>query len=192
MGDHAAARARRQPALLRHRTAHRARWRVCRRGDGVRPGRCAGRHLERCWRSEPNSTVGLIRDDGWMVSRYPVPPKAINLSGGPLFDMLRKAPEGVLHLAGLAGRQGARRVAYVTLPDLGLDRHGEHVAHVDDGGVLVARSVDRAGGRRRSSSRWCSCAAGRSCCCCGMSRTAWRWSGRWRKTGCCSRKSIIG
>jgi two-component system, sensor histidine kinase PdtaS len=44
----------------------------------------------------PGSTVGLIRDDGWMVARHPAPDKPVNLSGYVLFtEHLKKGDNGV-------------------------------------------------------------------------------------------------
>lgn len=66
------------------------------------------------------STIGLIRDDGWLVARYPLPPKTINLSDQPLFENVRKAPVGVFLSQSSPIDHVARRVAYQSLPDLGL------------------------------------------------------------------------
>ena len=68
----------------------------------------------------PDSTVGLIRSDGWLVTRYPVPQQATNLSGAQLFENVKAAPEGVYVSAASPVDGVARRVAYQTLPDLGL------------------------------------------------------------------------
>lgn len=66
------------------------------------------------------STVGLIRDDGWLVARYPLPPATIDLSKAQLFDNVRRAPVGVFVSLSSPVDQVARRVAYQSLPDLGL------------------------------------------------------------------------
>lgn len=43
----------------------------------------------------PESAVGLIRDDGWLVARHPAPEQPINLSGHPLFTRhVHEAPSG--------------------------------------------------------------------------------------------------
>jgi two-component system, sensor histidine kinase PdtaS len=68
----------------------------------------------------PESTVGLIRADGWLVTRYPVPQQTVDLSGAQLFDNVRQAPQGVFVSAASPVDGVARRVAYRTLPDLGL------------------------------------------------------------------------
>ena len=55
------------------------------------------------WRSldlGPGSTVGLLRDDGWQVARYPPMRKAMNLSKYVLFtDYLKRSPSGVYSAA---------------------------------------------------------------------------------------------
>ncbi len=66
------------------------------------------------------STINLVRDDGWLIARYPLPPKAIDLSGEQLFDNVRAAPQGVFVSLSSPIDGVARRVAYQTLPDLGL------------------------------------------------------------------------
>lgn len=44
----------------------------------------------------PSSTVGLLRNDGWLVARYPMPDKPVNLSSYILFtDYLKKSSTGV-------------------------------------------------------------------------------------------------
>ena len=66
------------------------------------------------------STVSMVRSDGWLVARYPLPPKAIDLSGGQLFENLKAAPQGVFVSPGSPIDGEARRVAYQTIADLGL------------------------------------------------------------------------
>jgi two-component sensor histidine kinase len=55
--------------------------------------------LERVWRNlrlDPKSTVGLFREDGWLVSRYPRPDGPMDLSGYVLFtEHLPSSSEGV-------------------------------------------------------------------------------------------------
>lgn len=67
-----------------------------------------------------DSTVGLIRDDGWLVSRFPLPKEAQNLSGGLLLENVRKAPEGIYESSSSPIDNISRRVAYVAQKDLGL------------------------------------------------------------------------
>lgn len=44
----------------------------------------------------PGSTVGLLRSDGWLVARFPMPDEPVNLSNYILFtDYLKKSPAGV-------------------------------------------------------------------------------------------------
>lgn len=66
------------------------------------------------------STVGVIRDDGWLVTRYPLPAEGMNLKGTPLFDHLEEKTDGVFDSASSPVDQVPRRVAYVSLPELGL------------------------------------------------------------------------
>lgn len=66
------------------------------------------------------SAIALIRDDGWLVARYPLPPKTVNLSDAQLFDNVKQAPMGVFVSVSSPIDQVARRVAYQTLPDLGV------------------------------------------------------------------------
>jgi two-component sensor histidine kinase len=67
-----------------------------------------------------DSAVGLIRSDGWLVTRYPLPPAAVNISGEKLFAEMREAPEGVFNNDASIIDKVERRVGYVSLPDLGL------------------------------------------------------------------------
>jgi len=66
------------------------------------------------------STVAVTREDGWMVTRYPLPPQAIDLSGTQLFASLKDAPEGTYVSDSSPVDKVSRRVGYVSLPDLGL------------------------------------------------------------------------
>ena len=44
----------------------------------------------------PQSTVGIVRNDGWLVARYPAPDAPVDLSGYELFtEHLKKADRGV-------------------------------------------------------------------------------------------------
>lgn len=68
-----------------------------------------------------DSTVAVIRDDGWLVTRYPVPSEGVNLSNNTLFvDHLPAAPEGIYTSPASVLDGIARTVAYVSLKDLGL------------------------------------------------------------------------
>lgn len=68
-----------------------------------------------------DSTVGVIRDDGWLVTRYPVPSEGVNLSANTLFtEHLPAAPEGIYSSPASPLDGVARTVAYVSLKDLGL------------------------------------------------------------------------
>lgn len=66
------------------------------------------------------STVSMIRDDGWLVARYPLPPKAIDLSSGQLFANVKTAPQGVFVSLASPVDGVPRRVAYQTIAGLGL------------------------------------------------------------------------
>ncbi len=66
------------------------------------------------------STVSMIRDDGWLVARYPLPPKAIDLSSGQLFANVKTAPQGVFVSLSSPVDGVPRRVAYQTIAGLGL------------------------------------------------------------------------
>lgn len=71
--------------------------------------------LERVWSSlalDSLSTVGLFRDDGWLVSRFPLPNGPQDLSKYVLFtDYLPKSPEGT-YLATSPTDGVSRLVAY--------------------------------------------------------------------------------
>ncbi len=66
------------------------------------------------------STVGMIRDDGWIISRYPLPDETTNIADGQLFVNVAKAPEGVFVSSRSPIDGEARRVGYVSMPDFGL------------------------------------------------------------------------
>lgn len=66
------------------------------------------------------STIGVVRDDGWLVARYPLPPETVNLSGAQLFDNVRQAPQGLFVSAASPIDAVPRRVAYQSLPEQGL------------------------------------------------------------------------
>lgn len=67
------------------------------------------------------STVGMIRSDGWLVTRFPVPNEGFNLAAESLFAKhLPNAPEGVYSSDGSPIDQQPRLVSYATLKDLNL------------------------------------------------------------------------
>jgi two-component sensor histidine kinase len=69
----------------------------------------------------PGSTVGLLRDDGWLVARYPVPAAPLNLSDYVLFTRyLPSAPEGVYQAAASPADGVARIVGYQRIEGLPL------------------------------------------------------------------------
>lgn len=69
----------------------------------------------------PNSSVGLVRTDGWLVAQHPVPESTTDLSGGVLFkEHLPKAPAGAYH-SPRSPADGVRRVVgYYTVSGLPL------------------------------------------------------------------------
>lgn len=69
----------------------------------------------------PESAVGIIRNDGWLVTRYPVPAESINLSQGELFTKhLPAAAGGVFTSDESPIDHVPRIVGYQSLTDLGL------------------------------------------------------------------------
>ncbi|WP_105383547.1 sensor histidine kinase [Neorhizobium alkalisoli] len=77
-----------------------------------------GKLLEDVWKTAdlgPGSTVGIIRRDGQLVARYPVPAGPVDMSGYVLFtELLPKAPSGIYNATSPA--DGVRRVvAYTTV-----------------------------------------------------------------------------
>src|SRR5690606_14357871 len=69
----------------------------------------------------PGSSVNIIRRDGWLVTRFPVPDKALNISDQEMFsNQLPKSPEGVFTSRPSPIDNLVRLVAYTTLEDLGL------------------------------------------------------------------------
>jgi len=66
------------------------------------------------------STVSMIRGDGWLVARYPLPPKAIDLSSGQLFANVKTAPQGVFVSLASPVDGVPRRVAVQTIAGLDL------------------------------------------------------------------------
>lgn len=66
------------------------------------------------------SAIGVVREDGWLVTRYPLPPEGLNLAGTQLFEALKTSPEGTYVSLSSPVDQAPRRVGYVSLPDLRL------------------------------------------------------------------------
>ncbi|HEV7368425.1 sensor histidine kinase [Arenibaculum sp.] len=61
----------------------------------------------------PGSTVGLLRDDGWLVTRYPIPERTLNLADYVLFTRyLPAAPEGFYEAAASPADGVSRIVGY--------------------------------------------------------------------------------
>ena len=68
-----------------------------------------------------DSTVGVIRDDGELVTRYPVPAEGVNLAAHELFTVhLPKSPDGVYTSLASPVDRIPRTVGYQSLKDLGL------------------------------------------------------------------------
>lgn len=68
-----------------------------------------------------DSTLGIIRDDGWLVTRFPVPAEGVNLANYELFTKhLPNAPDGVYAPPASPIDGVPRTVGYVSLKDLGL------------------------------------------------------------------------
>lgn len=69
----------------------------------------------------PDSTVGLIRADGWLVTRFPVPAEPIDMSDQEVFrEHLSRNPQGVYRSMKSPVDGHARLVAYERLDDLGI------------------------------------------------------------------------
>jgi two-component system, sensor histidine kinase PdtaS len=69
----------------------------------------------------PNSAIGVIRDDGWLVTRYPTPDATTNLSDHELFtEHLKASPTGIYRGATSPVDQQQRTVGYAKLDDLPL------------------------------------------------------------------------
>jgi two-component sensor histidine kinase len=65
--------------------------------------------------------VAIVREDGWLVTRFPVPDKALNVADQEMFsNQLPKSPEGVFTSRPSPIDNLVRLVAYATLEDLGL------------------------------------------------------------------------
>ncbi len=91
--------------------------------------------LARFWQSMgfgPGSTIGLLRDDGFLVARYPIPEVTIDLSDYILFTRYLKdspsgtydAPaspaDGIARLVGYRRVEGLPLVVVVGIPQIGL------------------------------------------------------------------------
>ena len=68
----------------------------------------------------PQSTITIVRSDGWLVTRYPLPAAALDLSASKLFENVAQAPEGTYISPPSMIDSISRRVGYVALSDLGL------------------------------------------------------------------------
>ncbi len=76
------------------------------------------------WQSlnlDPGSTISIVRDDGWLVARYPAADAPVDLSQYELFTRyLAEAPAGT-YIGGASPVDGhSRTVGYYTIPDLPL------------------------------------------------------------------------
>lgn len=65
----------------------------------------------------PKSTVSVIRDDGWVLARYPDPQQSLNIGKSPLLDLLKKSDKGTYYIPvspadGLSRIVGYRRIAH--------------------------------------------------------------------------------
>ena len=93
--------------------------------------------MKEIWRTlnfDAKSTVSLIRDDGQLVSRYPLPEGPLDLSKYILFtDYLPKAPSGTYEANSPADGE-SRVVAYRRVPDTNLVA----LASVSEAPVLAA------------------------------------------------------
>lgn len=58
----------------------------------------------------PDSSVGLFRDDGWLVARFPVPEETIDLSNHPLFTEYLPASSAGTYSSGVSPADGVSRV----------------------------------------------------------------------------------
>jgi two-component sensor histidine kinase len=67
----------------------------------------------------PNSSVGLLRDDGWLIARHPVPDDTMNLGDQKLFtDFLPNAPSGAYSSSASPADGVGRIVGYYRVPGL--------------------------------------------------------------------------
>jgi two-component system, sensor histidine kinase PdtaS len=69
----------------------------------------------------PDSTVALIRDDGWLLARHPVPDETLDLSADVLFtDQLPQGPAGSYRSVRSPADGADRVVGYYVVPRLPL------------------------------------------------------------------------
>ncbi len=69
----------------------------------------------------PESAIGVIRSDGWLVTRYPVPAEAMNIASAELFTKhLPVAADGVFTSDASPIDRIPRTVGYQSIKDLGL------------------------------------------------------------------------
>ena len=69
----------------------------------------------------PDSSVGLVREDGWLVARYPIPPQPLDLSKYVLFTQyLTKSSKGLYEAPASPADGIARLVSYQRVPGLPL------------------------------------------------------------------------
>lgn len=67
------------------------------------------------------STVALIRDDGWLIARHPIPDEAVNIGNYDLFQTyLAEEPSGTFRSEDSPIDGEARIVGYADVPDLPL------------------------------------------------------------------------
>lgn len=83
----------------------------------------SGDVLEEFWTPQklgPTSTVGLLRDDGWLVARYPAVDKTVNSAAQPLFTELKGQESGTYDSARSPVDGIARVVGFHRIPKFGL------------------------------------------------------------------------
>ena len=72
----------------------------------------SARIMEQFWSSldlGANSTVSMVRTDGWVIARYPSPPAPLNLSEYELFTVHYKAAETGSYIGGRSPADGVSR-----------------------------------------------------------------------------------
>ncbi len=67
-----------------------------------------------------DSTVTLVRDDGWLIARYPALPEALNVSNQPSYQAAMLEGRGTLSSDRSPADGIARVIAFQRLPDLGI------------------------------------------------------------------------
>jgi two-component sensor histidine kinase len=69
----------------------------------------------------PDSAASIVRDDGWIVARHPIPPQSINIVNSPLFtEHLAKADAGFYANQRSPADQAARVVGFQRVPGTNL------------------------------------------------------------------------